>query len=52
MIGLFVFFRLDNANVLAQVLLLAAWRLTCYRLPVEHEEAYPYVDKSLEMREE
>ena len=38
---LFVFFRLDNANVLAQVLLLAAWRLTCYRLAVEHEEAYP-----------
>ena len=39
-------FRLDNANVLAQVLLLAAWRLTCYRLAVEHEEAYPNVDES------
>ena len=41
---LFVFFRLDNADALAQVLLLA-WRLTCYRLAVEHEEAYPYVEE-------
>jgi len=49
---LFVFFRLDNADVLAQVLLLAAWRLTCYRLAVEHEEAYPYVEEISEMREE
>ena len=49
---LFVFFRLDNADVLAQVLLLAAWRLTCYRLAVEHEEAYPYVEEISEMRRE
>ena len=41
-----LFFRLDNANVLAQVLLLAARRLMCYRLAVEHEETYPYVDES------
>ena len=43
---MFVFFRLDDADVLAQVLLLAESRLTCYRLAVEHEEAYPYVDES------
>ena len=43
---LFVFFKLDNADVLAQVLLLAESRLTCYRLAIEHEEAHPYVEES------
>ena len=49
---LFVFFRLDNADVLAQVILLAESRLACYRLAVEHEEAYPYVEEISEMRRE
>ena len=39
-------------NVLAQVLPLAESSLTRYRLAVEHEETYPYVEEISEMREE
>ena len=49
---MFVFFRLDYADVLAQVLLLAESRLMCYRLAIEHEETYPYVEEIPEMRRE